>query len=154
MPFTGEAGVPGSVPAVPLGYIMCHEARHRLGIASEQEANFAAFLACEGSDDPYFLYSGYYNAFSYTFSSLYRADSEKAVRLYNRYPDDKGMALLKLDRKQTREYYQKYDSPLQNVSDEINDHYLKAFSQESGIQSYGEVTDYLIAHCLKYGKRY
>ena len=151
MPFTGEAGVPESVPAVPLGYVMCHEAAHRLGIASEQEANFAAFLACTESDDPYFVYSGYYNAFSYSFSSLYRADSEKAMELYNRYPDDIGIQLLKLDRMQTHEYYRKYDSPLQEISDDINDHYLKAFSQESGIQSYGEVTDYLIAYWLKNG---
>ena len=151
MPFTGEAGVPGSVPPIPLAYTMCHEAAHRLGIASEQEANFAAFLACVESDDPYFLYSGYYNAFSYSFSSLYRADSETAVELYNRYPDDRGMQLVKQDRQETWEYYQKYESPLQDISDEINDRYLKTFSQESGIQSYGEVTDYLIAYWLKYG---
>ena len=31
MPLTGEAGVPGSVPAVPLAYTMCHETAHRLG---------------------------------------------------------------------------------------------------------------------------
>ena len=117
----------------------------------EEEANFAAFLACAESDDPYFVYSGYYNAFSYSFSSLYRADSEKAMELYSKYPDDIGIQLLKLDRMQTHEYYRKYDSPLQEISDDINDHYLKAFSQESGIQSYGEVTDYLIAYWLKYG---
>ena len=149
MPLTGEAGVAGSVPAVPLAYVMCHEAAHRLGIASEQEANYAAFLACISSDEVYFRYSGYYNAFSYVFSSLYKADSEKAVELYDRYSDDDGVQLLKRDRQYTREWYRHYDSPLQDVSDEINDRYLKTFSQESGIQSYGEVTDYLIAYYLQ-----
>ena len=149
MPVTGEAGVPGSVPRVPLGFVMCHEAAHRLGIASEQEANFAAFLACISSDDPYFLYSGYYNAFSYVYSSLNKTDSEAAAALYVKYPDNEGVRLLLQDRQETREYYRKYDSPLQDISDDINDRYLKTFSQESGIRSYGEVTDYLIAYYLK-----
>ena len=145
MPLTGEAGVPGKVPAVPLGFVMCHEAAHRLGIASEQEANFAAFIACVSNDDDYFRYSGYYEAFAYTFNSLYKADSEKAAKLYEDHADDKGVQLLRQDRRYNRDYYRKYDSPLQDISDEINDRYLKTFSQESGIQSYGEVTEYLIA---------
>ena len=149
MPLTGEAGVPASVPRVPLGFVMCHEAAHRLGIASEQEANFAAFMACINSEDPYFLYSGYYNAFSYVYSSLNKTDSEAAAGLYAKYPDDEGVRLLLQDRQETREYYRKYESSLQDISDDINDRYLKTFSQESGIQSYGEVTDYLIAYYLR-----
>lgn len=149
MPLTGEAGVPGNVPAVPLGFVMCHEAAHRLCIASEQEANYAAFLACVNSDDDYFRYSGYYEAFAYTFNSLYRADSEKAAELYESHAEEKGIQLVRQDRRYNRRYYRKYDSPLQDVSDEINDRYLKTFSQESGIQSYGEVTDYLIAFFLE-----
>ena len=149
MPITGEAGVPGKVPAVPLGFVMCHEAAHRLGIASEQEANFAAFMACISNDDDYFRYSGYYEAFAYTFNSLYRTDSEKAAQLYENHADEKGVQLLRQDRRYNRDYYRKYESPLQDISDEINDRYLKTFSEESGIQSYGEVTEYLIAYYLQ-----
>ena len=151
MPLTGEAVVPGNVPAVPLGFVMCHEAAHRLGIASEQEANFAAFVACISNDEAYFRYSGYYEAFAYTFNSLYKADSEMAARLYERHAEEKGVQLLRQDRRYAREYYRKYDSPLQDISDDINDRYLKTFSQESGIQSYGEVTEYLIAYYLQKG---
>ena len=119
MPVTGEASVPRNVPIIPLPFTMCHEAAHRLGIASEQEANFCAFLACMNSDDLYFRYSGAYSAFGY--------------------------CLVFMDRQDTQAAYDKYDSPLQEVSDNINDTYLKTFSHESGIRSYGEVTDYLIA---------
>jgi hypothetical protein len=56
-----------------------------------------------------------------------------------------GVTLVFMDRQETRSAYAKYDSPLQDVSDNINDTYLKTFSHESGIRSYGEVTDYLIA---------
>jgi hypothetical protein len=59
-------------------FTMCHEVAHRLGIASEREANFAAFLACTASDDVRFVYAGDYSAFCYCFNALYRADPERA----------------------------------------------------------------------------
>ncbi|MBQ9036736.1 MAG: DUF3810 domain-containing protein, partial [Erysipelotrichaceae bacterium] len=148
MPLTGESGVPESVPPVPMAFTMCHEAAHRLGIASEQEANYAAFLACVNSKESEFLYSGYYSAFSYCFSSLYSQNQERAMTLYEKYSEDRGVLLVRLDRHDTFEHYRKYESVLQDISDDINDTYLKTFSQESGIRSYGEVTDYLIAYYL------
>ena len=148
MPVDGEASVPDHVPVVPLAFTMCHEAAHRLGIASEQEANFAAFMACINSDDERFLYSGFYSAFSYCFSSLYKNDPELALELYNKYTDS-NIELLKQDRRDTNEIYRKYDSPLKEVSDQINDTYLKTFNEESGILSYSEVTEYLLAWYLK-----
>ena len=35
------------------------------------------------------------------------------------------------------------------MSDKINDTYLKTYSEPSGVQSYGEAADYLIAWYLK-----
>ena len=148
MPLTGEASVPESVPAIPLAFTMCHEAAHRLGIASEQEANYAAFLSCISSDDSCFIYSGYYSAFSYCFSALSGSNQERAMSLYEKHSENNGVYLVRLDRHDTFEYYRNYESFLQDISDDINDTYLKTFSEESGIRSYGEVTDYLIAHYL------
>ena len=148
MPISGEAGVPYSVPTVPLPFTMAHEAGHRLGLAGEEEANFAAFLACIYNDDVRFIYSGYYNAFSYTFSSLYKIDQEKALELYHKYDEDINVTLVKLDRQDTSNVYKKYESPLKEVSDQINDTYLKTFDEKEGIQSYGMVSDYLIAWYL------
>ena len=148
MPVTGESGVPGSVPTVVLPFTMAHEAGHRLSLAAEEQANFAAYLACVNSDDVRFIYSGYYNAFSYCFSSLYHNDQQKAMELFHKYDEDAGISLLKLDRQDTSDIYRRYESPLKEVSDQINDTYLKTFDEESGIKSYGEVTDYLIAWYL------
>ncbi|MCR4633973.1 MAG: DUF3810 domain-containing protein [Erysipelotrichaceae bacterium] len=148
MPISGEAGVPGSVPIVPLAFTMTHEAGHRLGLAGEEEANFAAYLACVNSEDVRFIYSGYYNAFSYCFSALYRTDPEEAVELY-KSKEDRGHLLVRLDRSDTSAVYRSYDSPLQEVSDKVNDTYLKTFSEKEGIKSYGIVTDYLIAWHLE-----
>lgn len=152
MPITGESAVPAHDPPVTVAFSMAHEAAHRLGIAAEEEANFAAFLGCVFSEDIRLLYSGYYNAFSYTFSSLYRADPEKAAELIGKYKEDTGILLVRLDRQDTRAIYDRYESPLEDISNDINDTYLKTFDHESGIASYGEVTDYLIAWYLLTGK--
>ena len=149
MPVTGESSVPRNVPVIPLPFTMCHEAAHRLGIASEQEANFCAFLACINQDSLYFRYSGYYSAFGYCWASLSAENPERAQELAAQYADDPSFAMVFRDRSDTRAAYAKYDSPLQDVSDNINDTYLKTFSHESGIRSYGEVTDYLIAWVLQ-----
>ncbi|MBR3352424.1 MAG: DUF3810 family protein, partial [Erysipelotrichaceae bacterium] len=79
---------------------------------------------------------------------LYRQDKDSALQLYEKY-ENEGIALLKLDRKDTSEAYGKYNSPLSEISDRINDTYLKSFGEEEGIHSYGLVTDYLIAWYLK-----
>ena len=149
MPLDGEASVCAHAASVQLPFYMCHEAAHRLAIASEQEANYAAFMACINNDDERFLYSGYYMAFSYCFSSLYKTDPEKALALYEKYSEDKGVLLVRFDRNDAAELYKKYESRLSEVSDQINDTYLKTFSEEDGIQSYGKVTDYLIAYYLE-----
>ena len=148
MPLDGESSVCAHSASVQLPYYMCHEAAHRLGLASEQEANFAAFMACINNEDRRFLYSGYYMAFSYCFSSLYRTDPEKALALYEKYSENRGVLLVRYDRSDAAEVYKKYESKLSEVSDHINDTYLKTFSEEDGIQSYGKVTDYLIAYYL------
>jgi hypothetical protein len=67
--------VPLNTARADLAFIMCHEAAHRLGIASEQEANFSAFLACQASEDVRLSYSGYFNAFAYCVNALLRADA-------------------------------------------------------------------------------
>ena len=146
MPVTGEAGVPENVPSAPLCFTMCHEAAHRLGIASEEEANFAAFLACMDSSDERFVYSGYYQAFGYCLSALYKADADRVLALYEKYADSYGVSLVRLDRSDTSQIYRQYESKLQNISDQINDTYLKTFSEEDGIRSYGKVCDELIAY--------
>ena len=38
---------------------------------------------------------------------------------------------------------------MQDAAQKVNDAYLKAFDEESGVQSYGEVADLLIAWYLQ-----
>ena len=46
MGLTGEAAVNPQIPSVTLPFTMAHEMSHRMCIATERDANFAAFLAC------------------------------------------------------------------------------------------------------------
>ena len=70
MPLTGEAAVNPQIPSISLPFTMCHEMAHRMSIATEDDANFAAFLACLANEDKQFQYSAYYMAFRYCYSAL------------------------------------------------------------------------------------
>ena len=143
---TAESTVNPDTYVASLPYTMCHEVAHRCTIAGEDEANFAAFLACEASGDPDFLYSGYYSAFIYCYNALFKADKELAKSLWT-----EETALLKADCSGANTHYDQYEGKVQDAAQKVNDTYLKAFSEESGVQSYGEVADYLISYFLKKG---
>ena len=145
---TAESGVPLNTAKADLPFIMCHEAAHRLGIASEQEANFVAFLACQASDDVRLSYSGYFNAFGYCLNALLRTDPERVQPLLQEVADAglyEGVVYVLTDREATRAHYQAYEGPVEDVGTAVNDTYLKSFGESEGVRSYGLVVDYLIA---------
>lgn len=144
---TGEASVPLNCADADLPFIMCHEAAHRLGIASEQEANFSAFLACAASKDVRFAYAGYYAAFVYCFNALARADESAAQAVLQGVGDShaEGVDLVLADWTSTSAHYDAYRGPMREVGSTVNDAYLKSFGEQAGVRSYGLVVDYLIA---------
>ncbi|MDO4532202.1 MAG: DUF3810 domain-containing protein [Coriobacteriia bacterium] len=153
-PFTGEANVPLNVAPAEAPFTMSHEAAHRLGIASEQEANFAAFLASTANKDPRFVYSGYYTAFNYCLNALVENYPERTQNFIQQAIGETidpsnaktyGARLVLFDRACTNEHYQTYEGPAEDAGQAVNDTYLKVFGEESGVKSYGEVVDYLIA---------
>ena len=75
---TGESAVNPDIPPILLPYAMCHEMAHRMSIFSDRDAIFSAFLACTHNDNPYFVYSGYLNAYRYCLKALQSYNSEAA----------------------------------------------------------------------------
>ena len=67
---TGEAAVNPDVANLVLPFAMCREMAHRLSIANEADANFAAFIACRANRDVQFRYSGYFMAYNYCVQAL------------------------------------------------------------------------------------
>ncbi|MBR2340508.1 MAG: DUF3810 domain-containing protein [Clostridia bacterium] len=137
--FTGEANVNTTPPDYDTPYTMAHEMAHQRGIAREDEANFVAFLVCIEAEDEYIRYSGYLNVFEYVSGALYETDPEAYMQIP--YP-----AGVYYDRLAYREYYYKYsDTAIGDVSNKINDAYLKAQGTEGRI-SYDLVTTLAVGY--------
>lgn len=138
---TGEAGVSTETFGVAQPYTMCHELGHSLAIAAEDQANYVAFLACEASDSPVLKYSGYYNAFVYCYNALYDRDPAGAKSLWALCSEP-----MLHDCNVHVEHNRQYEGQVQETAQKVNDTYLKTFDEPAGVQSYGLVVDYLIAH--------
>ena len=67
---TGETAVNPETPAVGLPFAMCQGLAKRLCISNEQDAAFAAFLACTYNESTEFQYSGYLMAYRYCRNAL------------------------------------------------------------------------------------
>ena len=65
-PFTSEAIVRGDLPSLELPFTMIHELAHQNGIASEQAANFQAFIVAKDATEPLIQYSLCLQLFTYT----------------------------------------------------------------------------------------
>lgn len=81
-PFSMEANYNGVMTALNKPSTMCHELAHTKGFIYEDEANLIGFLACVGSDDPYFQYSGYLSVLNYIDNDFYNATG-KNRSIYN-----------------------------------------------------------------------
>ena len=141
---TGEAAVNPQIPDVTLPFTMCHEMAHRMCIASEKDANFAAFLACSVHEDVQFRYSAYYMAYRYCYSALATAQSTNAAAAAARI-DSEVSDLLRRDLKYYDSFFStKKDEKATKVADTVNDTYLKTSGESAGIASYGQVCDLLV----------
>lgn len=72
-PFTMEANYNDVMFILNKPATMCHELAHLRGYILEDEANFIGFLACVGSDDKFFEYSGYLSVLYYLDNDFYRS---------------------------------------------------------------------------------
>lgn len=140
IPLTGEALVNSNDQALALPFTMAHEIAHRNCVTHENEANFLAFYTLKGSADTYLEYSAYSFALIYCMNSLHAADYEKWNELAQTYSNE-----LDFDYTEYSEHWDKYEGKVADISTQINDNYLKSNGQEDGVQTYGQVTDLILA---------
>lgn len=146
-PFSGEAQVNTTIPLFARPFTTCHEIGHQLGYAKESEANFAGYLSATSSGDSAFLYAVYFEMFAYAGRYLYYIDSVALKEINGNLSP-----AVKNDIKELREFYRRYDTPLETAIDRLYSQYLKANQQPSGKMSYNEVVAMLIAYYKKNGK--
>ena len=141
---TGEAAVNPQIPDVLLPFTMCHEMAHRMCIASERDANFAAFLACSAHPDIEFEYSAYFMAFRYCFNALAGVKTVDAAQFTADLREGIG-AELQQDLNDYADFFSEHqDAAATELANTANDTYLKTSGEKSGIKSYSEVCDLLV----------
>ena len=140
MALTGEASVNPAIPNMSQPFVMCHEMAHRMCIALEDDANFAAFLACRASADPQFQYSAWYMAYRYCYNALYKADRAALAEIHSGVSD-----LFRRDLKVYDEFFAREKKQVAtNVANTANNAYLQASGDKQGTASYGAVATQLV----------
>lgn len=130
VPFTFEPNVDTDIPQFVIPFNAAHESAHFKGFAREQEANFVAYLADTANSDPYFQYSAHMEAYIYVSNALYDTDNEQWNKV-----------MPKIDRRAAAdfEYYSDYInahlSKVTDISNKVNDSYLKSQGQ-CGVVTY------------------
>lgn len=107
---TGESAVNPETPAVGLPFAICHEMAHRMCIAIDRDANFAAFLACTANPSIEYQYSGYLMAYRYCYNALYDIGSVEATDAAARVNMDATELLVK-DMKDYSRFLGAYPEP-------------------------------------------
>ncbi|MBU3878448.1 DUF3810 domain-containing protein [Faecalicatena sp. AGMB00832] len=141
LPFTVEANYNKDMTDYNIPFTACHELSHLRGFMQEEEANFIAFLACKDAQREDFQYSGYLMGWIYSMNALYKVDYEawKEVRplLAER---------VEADLESNSQFWAKYEGTLSEVSNKVNDTYLKVNGQSDGVQSYDRMVDLIVAY--------
>ena len=144
-PFTGEANLNNDSPACLLPSTVAHEMAHQRGIASEEECNFLAILACEKSGNAAYEYSGWLFGFIHLSNALYSADQEAWEAIHSSLN-----AQVQADLQYNNAYWAQFEGATAEVSQDVYDNFLKSYGDTDGIQSYGAVVDLLVTY---YGER-
>lgn len=140
-PFTVEANFNGAMPDYNIPHTICHELSHLRGFMREDEANFIGYLACIGSERESFRYSGYLTGWVYAGNALAGVDAELYRELYGELCET-----ARSDLEYNRSFWKRYDGTVAEVSNQVNDAYLKANRQSDGVRSYGRMVDLMLAY--------
>ena len=140
-PFTGESNVNMDAPTVLLASTCAHELAHQRGIASEQQCNFLAVLACTCCDDANYNYAGWLLGYIHLSNALYRADPETWQAVRDTLPDT-----VLADLRANSAYWAHYKGLTATVTQSLNDKMIRSYGDELGTQSYGAVVDLLVKY--------
>lgn len=139
LPFTIEANYNSEMTAYNIPFTVCHELSHLRGFMQEEEANFIAWLACMNSDEDDFQYSGRLMGWIYCMNALRKADPKAWEEVRGELAPE-----VEPDLKANSEFWAKYDGAVAEVSNRINDTYLKVNGQNDGVKSYDRMVDLVV----------
>lgn len=146
IPFTAEANVLRSMPAIRAPASMAHEMAHQRGVTTEAEATFLGLIAASLAPDPLARYSAATYASSQLASALLQTAPEEMRRIFAaRLPG------IRRDIADLNAYFQQFAGPAQQVGSAINDRYLRANRVPGGTANYGRAVRLLITFSRLHG---
>lgn len=140
-PFTVEGNYNRAMTDYNIPHTICHELSHLRGFMREDEANFIGYLACIGSDKKIFQYSGYLTGWVYAGNALARQDLESYREIYSSLLPE-----VVQDLRDNSEFWNRYEGKVAEVSNQVNDTYLKINDQKEGVKTYGRMVDLMLAY--------
>ena len=146
-PFSMEANYNDIMADMNKPFTICHELSHTKSYIMEDEANYIAYLACTGSDNIYFEYSGYLGVLNYVNNAFYRNVSKEEYDLHTPISDKVRGDNIFL----TRKAWEKVEDTAvistetaRKAADTFVDTTLKANGIDDGIASYSRVVELIL----------
>lgn len=153
-PFYAENNVNIEQPDYSIPFTAAHESAHSRGIAFEDECNFYAFLSCINSEYPEYRYAGYMEALLHCKNSLFDTDIDLWYEVDGAISEG-----MRADLKANNEFIDRFryippedpdDEPQINgmweMAGAVNDAFITVQGVEEGAQSYGKVTELILAY--------
>lgn len=139
-PFTLEANYNRDMPAIDLAHTLCHELAHISGFIHEDEANFIGYVACVKSGNDDFAYSGTVTALIYVLNELYEVMGADEYFAFTANLCEEVRRDLNLQ----AAYWSEFDTPVSEVSQNLNDAYIKFNGDTEGVRRYDMMVEMLI----------
>lgn len=139
-PLTAEPNLNIDVPEFFIPFNACHELAHQRSVAREDEANFVGWLAARGVPDADFQYSAARFAARHILSAWGRTHPDEAYAAWRERSKD-----VRRDDAAAEAWRARYDTPIAHAGEAVNDAYLRSNGVSDGVESYGRVTDLLVA---------
>lgn len=147
MPLLAEANINTDIPHSSLYMTAAHELAHTKGFAREDECNFWAYLACSQSGNTDARYSAYLFAYRCLSAELYAADRELYLDVAGKIGEQ-----VQKDLQQSFSYWNEHSGAVSDISDRINDSFIKSQGQAEGTASYNRAALLIAAYEVSAGR--
>ena len=140
-PFTGEANINTKIPKNSIPFVVNHEIAHQLGTASEKDANFISYISLLNSSNQFHEFLALSYSLRVCLNELYINDRDS----YSNSIKKINIGILN-NYKQTQNFWSKYNGPIEVISKNIYDKFLKQNDLKTGIKNYGETISLILSY--------
>ena len=144
-PFTHESQINYEIPTIGKPVTVAHEITHQLGVASESEANFIAFMVISQSSDMKYVYAGNLYALKYCLKEYRKENEEIYLNYFNRLHPGVQKNIL-----ESEDFWKQKRSISSFIFKNLYGSFLKMNNQKDGIKSYNKFVDILINYDKKH----